>query len=245
MIVLFTDFGLAGPYVGQMHAVLQREAPGIPVIDLMHDAPACAPRPAAYLLAALCREFPKGSVIVGVVDPGVGSARRGVILAVDGRWFIGPDNGLFNIVALQGAEVCWRDINYQPARLSRTFHGRDLFAPVAACIARGDGVPGDLVDTRERVDSRWATDLAEVIYLDGFGNAMTGIRASSLSRGARLRAGGATMTHASTYSEVGHGACFWYENSCGLVELAVNQGSAARQLGLAVGDPIEVQVTPD
>ena len=86
MIVLFTDFGLAGPYVGQLHAVLQREAPGIPVIDLMHDAPSCAPRPAAYLLAALCREFPEGAVFVGVVDPGVGGERRGAIMPINRRY---------------------------------------------------------------------------------------------------------------------------------------------------------------
>ena len=94
MILLFTDFGLEGPYVGQMKAVLHREAPGVPVVDLMHDAPAFDPRAAAYLLAALAPEMPPDFIVLAVVDPGVGGARRPLTVAAGGRWYVGPDNGL-------------------------------------------------------------------------------------------------------------------------------------------------------
>lgn len=95
---LFTDFGLAGPYVGQMKGRLLTLAPATAVIDLMHDAPAFDPRSAAYLLAALVPEWPADMVVMAVVDPGVGGARRPLVAEIDGRWFVGPDNGLFELL---------------------------------------------------------------------------------------------------------------------------------------------------
>ena len=105
MIVLFTDFGVSGPYVGQMKAVLHQTAPGVPIVDLLHEAPAFDPRLSAYLLAAYAREFPTGSVFVCVVDPGVGSARRPVIARVGGRVYVGPDNGLLHAVIAHGEDA--------------------------------------------------------------------------------------------------------------------------------------------
>src|SRR5215472_12560031 len=104
----------AGPYVGQMKAVLHRTAPGIPVIDLFADAPACDPRRAAYLLAAYAPWFPQGTIFLAVVDPGVGGSRAPVVLAADGRWYVGPENGLFELVARRAMtaprlwEITWR-----------------------------------------------------------------------------------------------------------------------------------------
>lgn len=248
MILLFTDFGLAGPYVGQMRAVLAGAAPDIAAIDLMHDAPAHDPRRAAYLLAALADGFELGTVCVGVVDPGVGSARPPIILEADGRWFVGPGNGLFELVRRRARHArLWR-ITWQPDRLSATFHGRDLFAPVAAMIARGDPPPGDEIDTRaadtrrtpERNGADWPDDLPEIVYIDGFGNLMTGLRADSVDPAAVLVAGGVEIHAARTFAESAIGAPFWYGNSCGLVEIAVNQGSAAHRLGLTAGDPVSV-----
>src|SRR5580698_11362872 len=97
MIVLFTDFGLAGPYTGQVTAVLHQGAPGVPIIPLFADAPPEQPKPAAYLLAAYGAWFPPGTVLLCVVDPGVGGARRAVVAEADGRFYVGPDNGLFDI----------------------------------------------------------------------------------------------------------------------------------------------------
>src|SRR3954447_23998976 len=146
MIVLFTDFGLAGPYTGQVTAVLQREAPSVPVISLFADAPAGMPKPSSYLLAAYAAWFPAGTVLLCVIDPGVGGNRRALIAAAEGRCYVGPDNGLFEIVlrraaaaqgAAQGATRCW-EITWRPELLSASFHGRDLFAPIAAWLARGE-----------------------------------------------------------------------------------------------------------
>ena len=142
MIVLCTDFGLEGPYTGQVKAVLARAAPAVPVIDLFADLPPFRPQAAAYLLAAYGEVFVAGDVIVAVVDPGVGGARAALALEADGRWYVGPDNGIFELVLRRAqAARCWR-IDWRPAALSATFHGRDLFAPVAAGLARGEPPPG-------------------------------------------------------------------------------------------------------
>ncbi len=175
MIVLFTDFGATGPYVGQVKAVLAREAAGLPVIDLLHEAPAMNPRASAYLLAALAPSVKGDAVFMGVVDPGVGTARRALALKADGRWFVGPDNGLLDIVGMRAQAAEWWEIQWRPAELSATFHGRDLFAPVAARLARGEAPAGARCDSP--VPSRnWPADLAEVVYLDPYGNAATGLR---------------------------------------------------------------------
>ena len=142
MIVLCTDFGLAGPYLGQVKAVLARAAPAVPVIDLFADLPAFEPRLAAYLLAAYAAWFEPGDVILAVVDPGVGGPRGALVVEADGRWFVGPDNGLFELVLRRAERARCYAIAWRPAALSATFHGRDLFAPVAARLALGEPPPG-------------------------------------------------------------------------------------------------------
>lgn len=237
MIVLFTDFGLEGPYLGQLRAVLAREAPGVPVVDLFNDLPPFNPRAAAYLLPALAAEFPVGSVFLCVVDPGVGSDRRAVVVEADGRWFVGPDNGLFAPLARRARRLaCW-ELTWRPQRLSASFHGRDLFAPVAGRIARGMGLPGQPRPLQGLVGGDWPEELREVVYIDRYGNAVTGLRAAAVGPGAVFRVNGARLGRRRTFAEAPPGEPFWYENSNGLVEFAVNSGSAARQLGLAVGSP--------
>jgi S-adenosylmethionine hydrolase len=240
MIVLFSDFGLEGPYTGQVKAVLYRTAPGIPVVDLFADAPPGKPKPAAYLLAAYGAWFPPGTVLVAVVDPGVGSARGAVIIEADGRWHVGPDNGLFELVARRADSVRTWDIPWRPDRLSASFHGRDLFAPVGGQLARGilPGEPPRPGEFGRRAD--WPDDLPEIVYVDRYGNAMTGLRAALLADGTRLSAAGRVLTRARTFSDVPPGVAFWYENSNGLAEIAVNAGRADGALGLAVGSPVAV-----
>src|ERR1700686_1089486 len=154
MIVLFTDFGLEGPYTGQVSAVLQQTAPGIPIISLFADLPPGQPKPAAYLLAAYAMWFPAGSVFLCVVDPGVGSARRALVAEAAGRFYVGPDNGLFKIVLRRAAPAALWEIAWRPPAMSASFHGRDLFAPVAARLARGGTPPvtpgGPLICRRRR-----------------------------------------------------------------------------------------------
>jgi hypothetical protein len=237
MFVLFTDFGPAGPYVGQMKAVLAQRAPSVPIVDLLSDAPACDAQKSAYLLAALAPDFPVGSVFLAVVDPGVGGDRSPVVAEADGRRFVGPDNGLFDPLLRRAAEVrAWR-ITWSPDHLSATFHGRDLFAPVAAMLANGEPVPGNETDVAALRRPDWPDDLAEVIYIDHFGNAMTGQRASVVSPDTIVEAAGHRFTRARTFSDVARGQPFWYENANGLVELAVN-GGRADLLGLGTGSPV-------
>jgi S-adenosylmethionine hydrolase len=240
-IVLFTDFGTAGPYVGQMRAVFAMRAPQVPVIELMSDAPAFDPRASAYLLAALLPEMPPDAVVVAVVDPGVGGDRTPMVAQADGRLLVGPDNGLFQPALGRAQDArAWR-ITWRPQRLSATFHGRDLFAPLGARLALGES-PEQAGAEPMAVPMRpgWPDDLAEIVYVDPYGNAMTGLRAGCVPEGTRIAAGTGVMAQAATYSAVPPGTAFWYVNSIGLVELAVAQGRAADVLGLRIGSGIQV-----
>ena len=241
MIVLFTDFGPGGPYTGQMKAVLAREAPGTPVVDLADDLPACDPEPAAYLLAAFAPAFPPGAVFVCVVDPGVGSERAPVALSAGGRWYVGPDNGLLAVVARRAGDARWFTITWRPPVLSASFHGRDLFAPVAAKLARGEAVPGTPLDGAETAGADWPDDRAAIVYIDPYGNAMTGVRAAQLSEDAVVVVGARRLERLRTFSDAAPGAAFWYENANGLAEIAVNQDRADRTLGLTVGTPVGIE----
>jgi S-adenosylmethionine hydrolase len=239
MIVLCTDFGLEGPYTGQVKAVLARAAPAVPVIDLFADLPPFRPQAAAYLLAAYSESFMPGDVIVTVVDPGVGGARAALALEADGRWYIGPDNGVFELVLRRAQEAarCWR-IDGRPAALSATFHGRDLFAPVAARLALGQAPPGEEAAPTRYPD--WPNDLPEIAYVDRYGNAMTGMRAAMLPADTELEVGGARIPRARTFSDVPQGTLLWYANANGLAEIAANGASAAATLELAPGAPVAV-----
>lgn len=240
MIVLVTDFGLEGPYIGQVKAVLLREAPGIPVIDLFSDLPVFDAQGAAYLLAAYAAPFPPGTIFVGVVDPGVGGNRAGIVVQADGRWYVGPDNGLLAVAARRAQGARWWEITWEPERLSASFHGRDIFAPVAGALGRGDEVPGIPVDGMQRVGSDWPDDLFRIVYIDRFGNALTGARATEIEADAVVQIGGRALPRAETFSAVARGDGFWYENANGLLEIAVNQGRADRDLGLTLGATVEV-----
>lgn len=240
MIVLFTDFGLAGPYTGQVSAVLRQTAPGAEVIQLFADAPAGQPKPAAYLLAAYAAWFPAGTVLLCVVDPGVGSDRRGLIVEAAGRLYVGPDNGLFELALRRSAESAAWKITWRPRVLSASFHGRDLFAPVAGRLARGE-TPAAMAEGVAAVrHPDWPDDLAEIVYIDHYGNALTGLRGECLPPDAQLIAGDRRIGHAPTFSAAPKGAAFWYVNSNGLVEVAVNAGRADRTLGLAVGSAVAI-----
>ncbi len=192
-----------------------------------------------YLLAAYSREFPHGTIFLCVVDPGVGGGEdMPIVIKLDEHWFVGPHNGLFDIVTRGHDAQCW-EITWKPERLSKTFHGRDLYAPVCTMIVKQQPLPGRRIAWHER--HAWPDDLAQIIYIDHFGNAVTGIRGGELDRGAFVKCGEHEVRHAGTFAEVQAGQPFWYENSSGLVEIAVNRGSAADVLGLAVGSGLVIQ----
>jgi len=239
VIVLFTDFGVRDPYVGQVKARLAEQAPAQQVVDLLHEAPDFNPHAGAHLLAALAIGFQPGSVFLAVVDPGVGTPRDAVVVLAGGRWFVGPDNGLLSVVAARHPDSKLWHISWQPDVLSPTFHGRDLFALIAADIARGE-FPTDKLTPIDKLHVEFdAGDLARVIYIDHFGNAWTGVR--GVMKDARVSAAGETFKHSESFGFVSKGEGFWFINSVGLLELAVNRGSAAVAYGLKVGDPVQVQ----
>jgi len=238
MIFLFTDFGAADIYVGQVKAALLHYVPKLSVVDLLHDAPAFNVKAGAHLLAALVDRLPSGAVILAVVDPGVGGVRDAVAVRADGRWLVGPDNGLLSVVASRARKREVYAVGWRPKELSSSFHGRDLFAPVAGLLARGDRRRAKL--RRSRLAASFGPDdLAEVIYVDHFGNLVTGLRAAACARDRTLVANGHRIHFARVFSEVPQGQLFWYENSLGLVELAANTASAQRLLGISPGAPLQ------
>lgn len=235
MIVLFTDFGLEGPYVGQMQAILHQQAPGVPVIDLFSDLPPFDIQAAAYLLPAYITGFEPGSVFLCVVDPGVGGDRPAVVVKADGQWFVGPNEGLFTLLARRAGKIeCWQLTT--PVGVSSSFHGRDVFAPVAAQLAQEGSYSGKPVATGQLDQPDWPDELFRVVYVDRFGNLLTGVRASSLDEDAVLQIKNHSLRQARTFSGVARGEAFWYENANGLVEIAVNQGNAAEVLSIKHGD---------
>jgi S-adenosyl-L-methionine hydrolase (adenosine-forming) len=236
VIALCTDFGLGGPYTGQVKAVLARLAPQVPVVDLFADLPAYSPQLAAYLLAAYVPRFEPGDVIVAVVDPGVGSARRALIVEADGLWLTGPDNGLFEpILRRATAPRVWA-IEVPAQGIAATFHGRDVFAPAAARLALGQEPQGPQIEPTRFPD--WPDDLPAIVYIDHYGNAMTGLRAAGLAADAMLEVAGHRMARRRIFADVSPGEALWYENANGLAEIAVNGGSAAAAFGLAPGSPV-------
>jgi S-adenosylmethionine hydrolase len=239
VIYLFTDFGAADIYVGQVKARLAMAAPGIPVIDLLHDAPAFRVQACAHLLCALTADQAPGSVTAAVVDPGVGTSRRPIAVRMRESWFVGPDNGLLSVLAARSDQVAVHEIVWAPSARSASFHGRDLFAPIAARLAAGDIAAGALRSVAALAVAFGAGDLAEVIYIDHYGNALTGLRATEADCGRVFSVHGRALRFARVFAAAPPGTPFWYVNSIGLVEIALDRGSAAGALGLRVGDAVD------
>jgi len=240
MIVLFTDFGNQDPYVGQVKARISEYANGQPVVDLLHQAPDFNPHAGAHLIAAFAPTYPAGTVFMCVIDPGVGTERDGVVVTAGGRWFVGPDNGLLSIVAARSQDATiWR-INWKPESASATFHGRDIFAVIAALIAKGE-FPAEKLERKPKLDVEFdPSDLPRIVYIDHYGNAWTGVRSGNFSRATRIVVAGGEFKQADSFGFVGKGEGFWFTNSVGLLELAINRGNAAEKLGLKVGDVVQI-----
>jgi S-adenosyl-L-methionine hydrolase (adenosine-forming) len=238
-ILLATDFG-ADLYVGQIQARLHSLLPGVACIALIQDLAPFRPDLAAYLLPALLRDLPRDSLALCIVDPGVGGERAGLLVRADGHWLIGPDNGLLARIACRANDgAVWR-IGWQPDWMSSSFHGRDWFAPAAARLILGEDLALSPLGLADMVGADWPDERAIIVYVDHFGNLMTGVRASGVDVEAVLQVRGQALPRARTFCEVEPGQAFWYENALGLIEIAVNQGRADRQLVLGVGDTIEL-----
>ncbi len=233
MIALLTDFGLADPWVGVMKGVIAGIAPSVPVVDLTHGVPAQDVRAGALHLDAGWRYFPVGTVFCCVVDPGVGTARRAVVARCEGRFFVGPDNGLFGL--LPGPEVRHLTADWGLPNPSRTFHGRDIFAPVAARLASGaafDDV-GPLVTDPVALRLPVAVDgVGEVILVDRFGNLVTNLPGRDTGR---VEVGPRVAPVVTTYAGVHRGELAALTGSTGRLEVSIREGSAAVSLGVGVG----------
>lgn len=243
-IVLLTDFGLADPYVGQMKGALLRLAPGAPVVDLCHEVrPHCIAQ-AGFLLEASRAHFPDGSIFLAVVDPGVGSARSILVARLGGQFFLAPDNGLLSF--LHGQKASWWRADADTSNASRTFHGRDVFAPLAARLALGAD-PSSLgrsiaPDSIGRIEQAWAEAgdgclNCAVLHVDRFGNCLLNLRIEAMPARSRtwMLDDGRTVTPVSTYADLAPGQVGLLAGSQGVMELAVNGGSCADLLGLFPG----------
>ncbi|MGS2614599.1 SAM hydrolase/SAM-dependent halogenase family protein [Micromonospora sp. LZ34] len=256
-ISLTTDYGLADGFVAACHGVIARLAPAARVIDVTHLVPAGDVRRGAAVLAQTVPHLPAG-VHVAVVDPGVGTARRGVGLATPGGLLVGPDNGLLidAAAALGGitAAVELADPGWLAPRVSHTFHGRDVFAPVAARLALGAPLAdaGPAVDPATLVrlpapvlDRGPAGFTAEVLTVDHFGNVQLAAPAELLgSLPGGVRVAGRDAVRGRTFGDAPAGGLVVHADSAGLVAVAVNGGRAADLLGVAPGDLLRV-TAPD
>ena len=235
MIALFTDFGHDGLYVGQMHALIGAALPDVNIVDLCHTVPPQDIRTAAYLIPAYTRYLPPSSIIICIVDPGVGSDRPHAVCEADGRWYVGPDNGQFDVLEQHAQD--FGKFHFQwPGVVSNSFHGRDIYTPAACLLAESQDIKILKCRPADTGESIFPTDLNQIIYFDHFGNALTGLRYCEIDQNARLVLNDQVIEPAKTFSDVKAGQCFWYENANGLVEIAVNQGNARDTLELKIGD---------
>lgn len=259
IITLTTDFGLQDAYVGSMKGVILSIHPGVRLVDIAHQLPSHRILQAAYLLREACPRFPAGSIHVAVVDPGVGGTRRPVLLRIEDRFYVGPDNGIFGrLLEDLGLQGAWRLENraYFLPSVSRTFHGRDVFAPVAAHLARG--VPPEAFGAAVTDPSplpfppprQEAAELkGQVAWVDRFGNCITNLTAEGVfawAKGASfaVRAASKTFTDLSeSYESIPRGEALVVFNSMGLLEIACNQARADQILGLTEGDPVVLRKT--
>lgn len=240
MIALFTDYGSSDPYCGLLKAAILETSQDAQLVDLLHHAPDFNLCASAHLLAGLLQTLPPGVVCLAVVDPGVGSSRDAVVMQADNKWFVGPDNGLLSVVAARASSVeLWR-IDWRPEKLSVSFHGRDLFAPVAAWIDQGV-FPHDKLSAISCLNTYFTEeDLLEIIYIDHYGNAMTGIRSEAVTVKTVFKFRSKLLEYARVFSEAQPGTPFWYVNSLGLIEFAMNCASVAVYTGAKIGDQVEI-----
>lgn len=233
-VALLTDFGV-GPYIGQMQLLFGALAPNISLVSLIADLPAFRPDLSAYLLPGLARHMPQGTLYVCVVDPGVGSERDVLLACCGDDWWLAPDNGLLVPLLRRQPDAEVFRVRWRPAWMSASFHGRDLFIPLAARLVQGEWPECEQVEVGALINAHWPPYAWQICYVDAFGNLITGLEADRLPAEAELEAGDHRLLPARTFSEVPPGAAFWYRNAFGLVELAVNQGRAEQQLGLGLG----------
>ncbi len=257
LITLTTDFGLSDHYVGAMKGVILSICPQARIVDISHDVSAFEIADGAFTISQAYRYYSRGTVHVVVIDPGVGTARRPILAQAAGQFFVAPDNGVLSMIYAREAHKVRAISNdqYFLKPVSNTFHGRDIFSPVAAHLAHGVAPPrfGRLIDDYlrfsfdrpERTARRAWT--GAILKVDRFGNIITNFRVEDFpdlkKRGFEMAVGPQRVgVLASNYEECGMGELFLIAGSSGYYEISVEQGSAAKKLGCAAGAPLELTV---
>lgn len=240
--------------MGAMKAVILSINSSAIIVDITHEIPPQDIGAGAFNLLAVYRDFPAGTIHVAVVDPGVGSARRGIVIDCAGQFFVGPDNGLFSW-------ICEREKNFRAVELSnekffrdpvsRTFHGRDIFAPVAAALSSGVAIEefGQVIDDLVRLESLTPRTIeggrieATIIHIDRFGNCITNLTREHFGAGARLIVNDREVSALRAFfadGEANRDDLFCFFGSAGFLEIAVQNSSAAKTLGARRGDRVSV-----
>lgn len=253
LVALFTDFGPSDPYVAQLKGSIKTIAPSAELLDLSHSNAAFDISTASYLLSKSTRTLPPGSIIIAVVDPGVGSGRAGLAVRTQaGRIYLAPDNGILTEVLAREGLADARTLPIPTESISSTFHARDLFGPAAARLVNSESFDslGAKAEKIIRLPRNTATVMpnqakGQVLHIDHYGNILTNIPGSEL---AKLKVGllltvtikgkSLSLPFLRTYAEAPADRPFALINSDGEFEIAINQGSAARELGIKVGDPV-------
>jgi S-adenosylmethionine hydrolase len=257
VITLTTDFGLKDPYAAEMKAVILSICPTAVIVDITHEIAKFNVRMGAYILASATSYFPKGSIHVAVVDPGVGTQRRPIVIQTKQGFFVGPDNGLLILAAAQqGITRIYELTNphLMLPKVSSTFHGRDIFAPAAAHLLNGVK-PADFgPEIREvakpefaKVTRRNGALVGEVLHVDGFGNIITNITERDVVQSpvkgvvsVELPTGKLTLKFCKAYGEINPDEPLALIGSHGFLEISVNQGSAAERFKTKAGDKVSV-----
>ena len=258
IITFTTDFGTLDGYVGAVWGVILSICPQARILNLSHDIPAQDIAHAAFLLHNAARFYPKGTYHLAVVDPGVGTTRRGICVVTDGYVFIGPDNGIFTPFIKEDTEVyALENREFFREIVSNTFHGRDIFAPVTAHLARG--LPPSDFGPRikdPKLLPTWNNHLTDngiegaFVHIDRFGNSMTSFTPEDLDRFEEFNIWVPDNDEAPegvallrTYGEAGLGEPCWLVGSAGLIELAINGGDAAKRFSIERGDVVRIEGT--
>lgn len=251
LVTLLTDFGTRDPFVGVMKGVLLTLEPRLRIVDLTHEVPPQRVEAGAFWLTRSYRYFPAGTVHVAVVDPGVGTSRRALVVEAAGHYFVGPDNGVLSDLLTHARAVHGIDTARVQRELasrlplatphSATFHGRDVFAPAAASIARGGRLAdvGSALAGPPPVVLPAATPRVEIV--DHFGNLITNVDWLRQDGDPGVEIEGRRLRWVHTYGDAAPGECVALLGSFGTIEIAVRDGSAARELQVGLGTPVFVR----
>ena len=266
-IAILTDFGIEDPYVGIMKGIISEISPDAPIIDITNQISPGDIQRGAFILWQASQDFPKGTVFLCVVDPGVGTERKAVFLQTRDHILIGPDNGLFSYLLYGSSFKCWElsNPNYQRKSSSATFHGRDIFAPAAAFAAKS--ISGDQFGSRVSSPNRLPEPIltynessltGEILSQDHFGNLFTSLGQFKYQNESlrfvswideseltisdkskiRIRVNEKELPLVQTFSSIDPGSCAGLVGSSGLIEIVANQTSAKDLLGLEKGNPV-------